>query len=235
MDHGMFQYQMEYFSRNYRVISWDVPCHGLSRPYESFSLQNAANDLIAMLDAEEARKAHLVGQSMGGYIIQVAAVDHPDRVMSIIAVGSSPIQLAYYSRLDQWLLSITPALLSLYPYSVLVNSIARQITASAASETYARETLKTYSKVEIARIMGAVYAGLLKYDQTVLSCSVLVVYGEKDVTGKVRSYCDRWAREERREVKVIPYAAHNANMDNPDGFNEVLDAFLVRSDNASSH
>lgn len=229
MDHGLFQFQMDYFSPRCKAISWDAPAHGRSRPYERFSLQSAANALVAILDAENIGQAHLVGQSMGGYVSQIAAVEHPERVQTVTAVGSSPIQLAYYSGLDRWLLSITPFLLRLYPYSTLIDAIAAQITVSAASRSYAYETLKTYSKAEIAQIMGAVYSGLLQYDQASLSCPVLVVYGEQDRTGKVRSYSERWAAQEKRELKVISNAAHNANMDNPGEFNKALEEFLERS------
>lgn len=229
MDHGLFQDQMPYFAQRFKVISWDVPRHGQSRPYAHFSLQNAANEMIEILKAENIGQAHLVGQSMGGYISQIAAVDHPAKVQTITAVGSSPVQLSYYSAMDRWLLSLTPFLLKLYPYSTLINTIAQQITVTASSHAYALKTLKTYTKAEIADIMGAVYGGLLQYNHTHLLCPVFIVYGERDKTGKVRSYCDRWAEREKRELKIISDAAHNANMDNPDEFNTVLSEFLDRT------
>lgn len=229
MNHGLFQYQMDYFSRHFRVISWDVPLHGQSKPYDDFSLQNAAHELVAILDAEQIDQAHLVGQSMGGYISQIAAAEHPERVHTITAVDSSPVQLSYYSALDRWLLSITPSLLSLYPYNYLINVISKQIALSAPAQAYALATLKTFTKAEIAHIMGAVYRGLLQYDHATLPCPILIVYGEKDVTGKVRAYCDRWAEQEQREFTIISNAAHNANMDNPGEFNRALKEFLQKS------
>ena len=51
MDHGLFQHQIEYFAQQYKTIVWDVPKHGLSRPYEGFSLPKAASELIGILDA----------------------------------------------------------------------------------------------------------------------------------------------------------------------------------------
>lgn len=66
MDHGMFDEQMEHFAKDYKVISWDVPAHGKSRPYADFTLQHTAEDLIQILDAESITQVHLVGQSMGG-------------------------------------------------------------------------------------------------------------------------------------------------------------------------
>ncbi len=55
---------------------------------------------------------------------------------------------------------------------------------------------------------------------------VLVTFGEQDVTGKVAAYCREWSRREDRPLKLIPEAAHNANMDNPQAFNATLEEFL---------
>ena len=49
MDHGLFQHQIEYFAQQYKVIVWDVPMHGLSRPYEGFSLPKAASEFNRIL------------------------------------------------------------------------------------------------------------------------------------------------------------------------------------------
>ncbi len=227
MDKGLFQPQMDYFSKRYKVISWDVPAHGKSRPYDNFSLPNAARELGNILDAEDIPAAHLVGQSMGGYIIQMAALEFPLRVRSLTAVDSSPVHPAYYSALDNWLLSITPALLKLYPYNFLIKTIAAQIALRESAQEYALETLRGLTKTEIADIMGEVYGGLQHYSRDfTLPQPLLIIYGEFDHTGKVRQYCREWARRENRPLKIIPDAAHNANMDNPQAFNEILEEFL---------
>jgi pimeloyl-ACP methyl ester carboxylesterase len=227
MDHGMFQHQVAYFKDRYMVIAWDVPAHGLSRPYDGFSMRAASEDLVSILDAEGVDQAHLVGQSMGGYISQITALEHPERVRTLTPVDSSPIQGSYYSRLDKWLLSITPALLRLYPYSSLIEITANQIALDETARAYALETLKGYTKAEIAEIMGAVYGDLAAFDQDFrLALPILIVVGEADHTGKVQTYSSRWAERENRPLMVIPKAAHNANMDNPGYFNRVLEEFI---------
>lgn len=227
MDQGLFQFQVDYFARDYKVISWDVPSHGLSRPYSNFTLQNAADEMVRILYAENITKAHLVGQSMGGYISQIVATDCPEKVWTITAVDSSPIQPAYYSALDNWLLSITPAILRLYPYSTLIKTISQQIAIREHSQAYALETLKGLTKAEIAEIMERVYQGLMEYQHdSPLAVPILILYGAEDRTGKVQIYCREWARREKRPLRVIPDAAHNSNMDNPGEFNRVLAEFL---------
>ena len=227
MDHTLFQHQVEYFEQKYKVVVWDVPKHGLSRPYEGFSLPQAASESIRILNAEKIEKAHLVGQSMGGYIIQIAAREHPEKVRSLTAVDSSPMQPSYYSAIDMWLLSIAPHLLRLYPYKSLIKTISKQIAIKEASQAYALETLKKFSKTEIAEIMSAVYRGVKGYQHDgVLPVPLLIIYGEADRTGKVKAYCHQWAERENRPIKIISNAAHNSNMDNPDEFNHILGEFL---------
>jgi pimeloyl-ACP methyl ester carboxylesterase len=227
MDHGLFQFQVEYFSQHYQLILWDVPKHGHSKPYDGFGLQQAAKELVQILNIEGIRVAHLVGQSMGGFISQWVARNHPDRVKSLTVVGSSPLQPSYWSRIDNWLLSIAPSLVRLYPYDNLVKSIARQIAKDQRSRAYALTTLQTHSKSEIVDIMAVVYQGVQAYgDEQVLPQPILITFGESDRTGKVQTYSRQWAQRENRQLKIIPEAAHNANMDNPKAFNRILDAFL---------
>jgi pimeloyl-ACP methyl ester carboxylesterase len=227
MDHGLFQEQIDPFVQHYRVIVWDVPGHGCSRPYEAFSLTKAAGELIEILNTEKIVAAHLIGQSMGGYISQFVARDHPDRVLSLTALDSSPLQPSYYSVLDNWLLSLTPAILKFYPYGSLVKTIAKQIALEEPAQAYALKTLQTYTKAEIIEIMDQVYQGVRAYQCEIdLQIPVLIVYGEADRTGKVKAYSQQWAARENRPLRVISNAAHNANMDNPAEFNRILETFL---------
>ncbi|HSQ28100.1 MAG TPA: alpha/beta hydrolase [Anaerolineales bacterium] len=230
MDHDLFQFQIDFFSESYSIITWDVPLHGLSKPYSNFSLENAPFELAKILQKENVSQVHLVGQSMGGYISQIFALNYPNLVKTITAVDSSPVQGSYYTKLDRWLLAITPSILLLYPYKTLIQTIASQIALDQFAQAYALRTLEGFLKKEIAHIMEKVYQGLMQYSQDIiLSHPILIVYGDRDSTGKVKSYCDRWAEREKRELRVIANAAHNSNMDNPASFNALLDGFLKRS------
>jgi pimeloyl-ACP methyl ester carboxylesterase len=45
-------------------------------------------DGIAVLDALEIDRAHVLGVSMGGMIAQTIAIEHPDRVLSLVSIMS---------------------------------------------------------------------------------------------------------------------------------------------------
>jgi pimeloyl-ACP methyl ester carboxylesterase len=54
-----------------------------------YTLSDLANDSVALLDHLGIARAHLVGQSMGGMIVQTIALEHPERVLSVCSIGST--------------------------------------------------------------------------------------------------------------------------------------------------
>ncbi len=56
----------------------------------SYRSDDLVGDALGLLDALGIARAHLVGVSMGGGMVQQAAVLHPDRVASVTLVATSP-------------------------------------------------------------------------------------------------------------------------------------------------
>jgi len=70
----------------FRCISFDNRGAGRSdKPTEPFTLEQMADDAIAVLDAAGIVTAHIVGASMGGVISQIVAVKYPQRAESKIS------------------------------------------------------------------------------------------------------------------------------------------------------
>lgn len=55
----------------------------------SYTLSDMAADTVGLLDALGLDSAHIVGVSMGGYIAQTIAIEHPDRVRSLTSMMST--------------------------------------------------------------------------------------------------------------------------------------------------
>ncbi len=58
------------------------------RPPGAYSIGGIARDVLAVLDAEGCKSAHLVGHSTGGAIVQTLALDAPERTRSLVISGS---------------------------------------------------------------------------------------------------------------------------------------------------
>ncbi len=88
---------MQRFAQLGRVIAFDRPAFGLtSRPMPGswvgdspYSPESQVSLLIGMMDALGVQKAILVGNSAGGTIALEAALDHPERVTSLILVDAA--------------------------------------------------------------------------------------------------------------------------------------------------
>jgi pimeloyl-ACP methyl ester carboxylesterase len=74
----------------YQVVRFDNRDVGLSSklPDTPYVLADMAADAIAVLDAVGAARAHVMGLSMGGMIVQRLAIDHPDRLLTMTSVMS---------------------------------------------------------------------------------------------------------------------------------------------------
>lgn len=80
------------FTACFRVITMDHRgIGGSGKPDDdSYSMRSFAADVVAVLDAADAPRAHVYGTSMGGRIAQWLAVEHADRVDRLVLGCTSP-------------------------------------------------------------------------------------------------------------------------------------------------
>src|SRR4051794_9982185 len=94
-NHGIWFQQVPVFARHYRVITWDQRGFGLStNRHELANPITATGDLLAILDHLDIERAHVVGQSMGGWAALGLALAHGERVRSLVladTLGGIPV------------------------------------------------------------------------------------------------------------------------------------------------
>ena len=228
-DHTMFDQQVEYFRKEYKIITWDIPLHGESRPYQGFSYKKVASKLQEILEDEHINKVVLVGQSMGGYVCQEFAIQYPEQVEAFIAVDTTPFGHYYYSKWERFILTKVGLISSWYPYNLLVKSIAKNATKTRYAYENLYAAVSKLSKKEIINIIDLAYGDFLKRTDTVkFDFPVLLVLGDSDQTGYVRKYNQKWSRHDGYPLKIIRNAAHNSNVDNYKEFNKIVSEFLSR-------
>ena len=90
---SLFNYEplVPYLSDNYRVISLDLPAHGLtgaveSNLYSHKAYQNIIEEVVKILEVD---KFYFVGHSMGGMIAWRYALDNLDQLNGLIIIGSA--------------------------------------------------------------------------------------------------------------------------------------------------
>ena len=119
-DHRLFGLQVKAFVGRYRLLVWDAPGHGASRPFPlNFSLRDQAVWLHGILEQEGIQSFCLVGQSMGGYVAQCFLQEYPGEAAGFIAIDSAPLKRRYTTRWEIALLRHCGPVYRLYPWRAL--------------------------------------------------------------------------------------------------------------------
>src|SRR5690242_3782652 len=106
----IFQNQINAFSQRYRVVAIDLLGHGNSTKLNELNLSAETADSLALdlynplamvavlvqfLESNQLKKAHLTGFGLGGHLAYGIAVENPELVSSISAIGSPPILFSH--------------------------------------------------------------------------------------------------------------------------------------------
>ena len=240
---GWRMFQVPAFSQEYKVVIFDHRGVGKSdKPDEPYSTRGFAADAVALLDELGVNKAHFMGHSMGGRVIQWVALDHPERVHSLVLSSSgsgqfgpdvdvvrglplkqtlSMIEMGY----EKWWHSHFADENFMFPPEVR----ERRPELLAKRRQLAQETmppLKPYLRHVIARQQHETTALLPQ-----ISTPTLIIVGEKDVTiGGTGSHLESAKvlaeRIPNTQFVIIPGAAHGYMWQMPDYANEVVLTFL---------
>jgi len=93
-------------AKHFRIIGFDNRSSGRSdTPDKPYSIRDMAGDAIGLLDYLHIKKCHVIGHSMGGYIAQELAIDHPERVGKLVLEATAPVSSARNIMLGRDLLN----------------------------------------------------------------------------------------------------------------------------------
>lgn len=227
-DRRLFELQLEHFCGRASCLVWDPPAHGASRPFRlDFTMDDTAIWLHGILEAEGVARPVLVGQSMGGYVAQDFIDLFPVEAGGFVSIDSAPLKRRYYPAWELVALRHTKGIFQAIPWKLL-----KAWGATGAAETaYGRKIMRAfmdgYTKREYCDVVGFGYRLLADaieaqraYD---IDCPAVLVCGERDRAGDVRSFNRKWSAGEGLELVWIEGAGHNANTDRPDEVNRIIE------------
>src|SRR6516165_7960357 len=119
----MWALVMERLSPGRRVFAYDLRGHGWAAGSPApFTMADIAADLLGVLDALDLNRAHVVGLSYGGGIVQTAATSNPERFESLALLATSECSAGRHDTpsapvqaLDPWRSRRNPPTLSRSP------------------------------------------------------------------------------------------------------------------------
>jgi pimeloyl-ACP methyl ester carboxylesterase len=133
------------------------------------------------MDAFHLEAAFIVGGSSGGFVVRRFAIDHPERTLGLVLMGSPATLRDKPGVLELWDSTVSKLTDPVDPDFVreFVHSTLTQPVPEAFLDTLVQETLKVP-----ARVWRATFEGLLEDDSLKelhkIKASTLIVWGDQD-------------------------------------------------------
>ncbi len=227
LDRRMWQRQVEFFRRRYRVIVFDSRGHGLSGdPPTDYSRAHRVEELKQLVDYLQIERFHLVGLSMGGSTGIGFALTYQNRLASLTLASTSAAGYQAGKKLS------------------MIDRIAREHGVEAARQKWKEVTLSWYpeEKRQIKEFLEQMmddYSGAVwrdpqrgKYPKEedlprvhAITIPTLILTGELD---HIFFPLSTFLRERipHSRLVVFPGVGHMINLEAPDKFNEEVAHFL---------
>lgn len=219
---------------DYRVTTLDPRGSGRGiTPLAPVSVEDLVDDALAVLREADVARAHVVGASLGGVVAQRLALDHPDRVESLVLSGS-------WARSDRFLRAVLREWAMAAERARAVDELRTHLSlwtegrrAWNASSVDARlAELERTGPVELARIRVGLQATLAAaFDRDLadrlpdLRVPTLVISGEEDRVSSPGLARDLAQLIPGAQLVVLAGAGHHAHHDEPERFAELLERF----------
>jgi pimeloyl-ACP methyl ester carboxylesterase len=202
--------------QNHAVITMDLQGYGRTAdiPERPLTLEQCAEDVMALLKYLRIAKADFFGESYGGAIVTLIAVHHPDVVKRVVTYGATfgPPQVAH-----------NPAMLH----------VDRAPTPDSPSHRYQMERYKevapdpNYWPKLWGKVIGIRWEGFSNEQLTSIRAPFLIVLGDRDFV-RVEHATETSKRIPHAELAVIPDAGHFALFSDPERVIPIVKHFLEK-------
>jgi pimeloyl-ACP methyl ester carboxylesterase len=240
-DAHIYEPQWDHFASSYQLLRYDLRGHGRTgvSDLEQYTISTFADDLTCLLDALEIHSPIICGLSWGGSIAQAFAVSHPERLKALVLVGTSVSidltlmdKLLCYVLFPRWVMLLTIKAMSVKNFthfSLWLGRLTRGkhwLSQDDAVREHLEQCMFNMNSSEYLKIWEAIYGfHLLPLER--ITCPTLVLNGEYESKGTFRHTREILRRIPKAEAKIIPAARHGSNWDNPQVFNQLVEAFLA--------
>ena len=229
-DTTLFAGQARALSDKYRVLRYDLRGQGKSESTPGpYSIASLASDLVALWDALKIPRSHLVALGLGGPVAMRAAIDHPERIISLVPTCCRARMVPEFAAM----------------WARLIDTVQKDGVEAIVEQTAQRwfsDDFKTANpgKLDEVRAMiratskegylgnVAAFVGLdIEDDIGRITAPTLFMGGAEDKVGGPEALMRTLAAKVPGASYVpVPHAAHIANLQNEAGYNAILRTFL---------
>ncbi|HZW39160.1 MAG TPA: alpha/beta hydrolase [Ignavibacteriaceae bacterium] len=204
---GYMQPQIEYFSKNYKVIVMDCRGRGKSElGKDSLTYIQMTKDIVGLLDYLRLDSTYIVGRSDGGIIALLVAIYYPSKVKKVVAFAAN----------------LTPDTTALYPF--FYNQVLED--RRLADEMIAKkDTTKNWKVIQQRNRLMEFQPQISNSDLKKITCPVLVASTDRDII-KEEHTLFIYRNIQKANLCFFTGETHYITKNNPALFNTVIAEFL---------
>ena len=215
-------------SRHYRVVRMDLRGHGGSQvpPADrELTLDRLVRDVIELMDHLGCASAHIVGNSAGGYLGQQLAMNHGERVRSLMLFGSTPG--LKHSQAPSWIPQIQAKGMRAFLAETIADRLPLDQVDPGLVEWFLDEAAKN-DTAYIGRFVGLMTTLWWADELPRIKCPTLLVMPGAETVGSTQNY--KIMRSKIPDCELIAYEGlpHNICDIAPDRCAGDILAFLRR-------
>ena len=233
-----WQFNIPALAEGNHVVALDYPGVGKSdKPNVDYELPWIVEQIVAFMDAKGIERATIVGGSAGGHLALLLALKYPERVTKLVLMGSvgtwAPpglwMELGFKTL--WWDATVIDVLRRRWPE--IYDKVFKRETAFTRSLFLYNMALRAngarfrpYGRAA-SRILVSVFYNSCRYRLGEIPCPALLVWGQEDQIHTVEEVA-MYFREHLPDSRlvVVPDAAHEVMVDQPEVFNGVVSTFL---------
>jgi len=223
----MWQPQINFFKKNFRVITPDLPGFGKSNKLKSLnSIQSMANLLLKNLQSKKINKFHLLGHSMGGMIVQEMAKKKGAKIFKLVCYSTGPRgkMPGRFETVDQSRKNIKKRGLE-----IVAKNIAKTWFTKAEDAKYFKKCIEAGKQTSIEAADNAL-AAFKKWNgvDTLknIKNETLIVWGDQDKSYTIKEIELLKKNILNSSLFIFKGCAHNVHLEKVDEFNNKIQDFL---------
>jgi pimeloyl-ACP methyl ester carboxylesterase len=228
----LWEFQTPVLARSHRVCVYDNRGVGRSdKPAGPYDVRTLAADAIAVLDACDFGRAHVVGLSMGGMIAQELAIRYPDRVGALVLAGTwakpddQVRATAATSGFDA--AALDPKQL----FKLMMGLVLSPEFVARERDWLAATRHRMLANVSVEGFMAQL-AAAMAHDATAelgrIAAPTLVLKPARDMLIPPRASDELARLIPGAQLLTFDHAAHGFNVEQPDKFNRAVIDFVAR-------
>lgn len=237
-DSQSWQPLVEGLSRHYQLILLDNRGVGRTQPHSaSSSIEQMADDCIALADHLGIQQLSLVGHSMGGMIALSCAARYPQRVTHLVLMATSSNSSKrnnqlFQDWLDYWRVGLPLELwFRNVFYWIFSTPFFAQVQSVDAAVNFALNYPYPQTLIGFERQVQALSRVDLSSQLALIQQSSLIVCGEVDLIFPLKETVPILTLLPNHQLVIVEGAAHSLVIEQPNIIQEVLLKFLAEQPN----